>query len=391
MPLTLTVSTPGDPPAESDHSFDVDRVTIGRGGESTLVLPDTKRVVSKEHAAVIRSGPGYDLLDLGSKNLTFLNGEALEAGRAYPLASGDTFTIGDFSLRCVVRADPEVERTMFDGGFINPFLDDAAVLGATLRSMAKTYDLQPTARRDDAIVEAIEAAIAQADEGPGSPVLRLVANTFSGGAPSPAAAPAAPAARSVAGGERVREPMLEAMLRALARALAIPQRFRHEFIGQTIIQGPEASPMFSGDAQALRRHLADDEIDDQEAGRRAERLQEAADTLALHHVALLEGYRASVREGSSNLLQSLDPSVPPEGQPGFLEKVLPFLRKLRAADDAGRRWREQRDEDWAVAERRIFRPAFIKAYLQRAEPDERRAGDTGSAVRRLSRRRDDDD
>ncbi len=386
MPLTLTVSTPGDPPAESDYTFDTDRVTIGRGGESNLVLPDTKRVVSKEHAAVIRSGQGYELLDLGSKNCTFLQGEALEPGRAYPIQSGDTFTIGEFSLTCAVRASPE-EHTMFDGAFVNPFLEDAAVLGATLRSMAKTYDLEPTARRDDAIVEAIQAAIAQADEGPGSPVLRLVATTFGGGAPA-APAPVVAAPR-VAGGVSVREPMLEAMLRALARALAIPQRFRHEFIGQTIVQGPEASPLVGGDAQSLRRHLTDTDVDDEEAARRAERLQEAADTLALHHVALLEGYRASVREGSGNLLQTLDPGAPPPGQGGFLEKVFPFMRRLRAADDASRRWREQREEDWAVAERRIFRPAFIKAYLQRAEPDERRAGDTGSAVRRLGGRRDD--
>ena len=388
MPLTLTVSTPGDSPAESDYTFDTDRVTIGRGGESTLVLPDIKRVISKEHAAVVRSGQGYDLLDLGSKNCTYLHGEALEPGRAYPIQSGDTFTIGEFSLTCAIRASTD-EHTMFDGAFINPFLDDAAVLGATLRSMAKTYDLEPTARRDDAIVEAIQAAIAQADEGPGSPVLRLVATTFGGGAPvTPIPVPVA--ARSAGAGVSMREPMLEAMLRALARALAIPQRFRHEFIGQTIVQGPEASPLVGGDAQSLRRHLTDPDLDEEEAGRRAERLQEAADTLALHHVALLEGYRASVREGSGNLLQALDPAAMPQGQGNFLERIFPFIRRLRAADDTARRWREQREEDWAVAERRIFRPAFIKAYLQRAEPDERRGGDTGSAVRRLAGRRDDE-
>jgi hypothetical protein len=131
------------------------------------------------------------------------------------------------------------------------------------------------------------------------------------------------------------------------------------------------------------------DLDAEEAGRRAERLQEAADTLALHHVALLEGYRASVREGAGHLLQAIDPAVAPEGKGGFMDRIFPFIRRLRAADDAARRWREQRDEDWAVSERRVFRPAFIKAYLQRAEPDERRGGDTGSAVRRLAERERD--
>jgi hypothetical protein len=80
----------------------------------------------------------------------------------------------------------------------------------------------------------------------------------------------------------------------------------------------------------------------------------------------------------------VDPTAEPEDKAGFLARLFPALRRLRAADEAARRWRALREEDWAVAERRVFRPAFIKAYLQRAEPDERRGGDTGSAVRRLA-------
>ncbi|HLA63666.1 MAG TPA: hypothetical protein VK610_04520 [Rhodothermales bacterium] len=271
-----------------------------------------------------------------------------------------------------------VDQTVFGGDFLNPFLDDAAVLAATLRSMAKTYDAEPTARRDDALIDAVRTAGQQANAF-GSPVLRLMGTAFgaASGAPDPAL-PAAPAAPVATASASATDRVVDAMARALARALAIPQRFRHEFIGQTIVQGPDASPLYGGDAQALRQHLLQAGLDPEESERRARNLQEAADTLALHHVALLEGYRASVREGAARLLEAVDPTAEPPQPGGFFSKVFPAFRRLHAADEAARRWRGLREEDWAVAERRVFRPAFIKAYLQRAEPDERRSGDTGS-------------
>ena len=392
MPITLTVISPGDPPTENRYTFQGDRVTIGRGAESTLVLPDPKRVVSKEHAAVVRSATGYDLVDLESKNLTYLHGQPLEPGRPYPLHDGDTFSLGEFSVRCSLHLDApaEADRTVLDGAFVNPFLEDAAVLAATVRSMAKAYEREGTAQRDEAVYEAVRTAALQSGEGDGdSPILRLVGAALAGepvegvrsGTPTPAAALAvapAPAAAPAAGGPSDR--ILEAMLRSLARVLAIPQRFRHEFIGQTVVQGPDVAPLLGGDARTLRRHLLEPAISAEEAERRAQNLQDAADTLALHHVALLDGYRASVRDGADALLDAVDPT--PEGNPeagaGLLGRLLPFYRRAKVGEQAVQKWRELREGDWAVAERRVFRPAFIRAYLPRAEPTDRRGGDTGS-------------
>ncbi|HLF82171.1 MAG TPA: FHA domain-containing protein, partial [Anaerolineales bacterium] len=49
---------------------------IGRGAECGLVIPD--RQVSRVHARIVHSPEGYYLEDLGSKNGTHVNGEAVE-------------------------------------------------------------------------------------------------------------------------------------------------------------------------------------------------------------------------------------------------------------------------------------------------------------------------
>jgi len=41
------------------------------------------------------------------------------------------------------------------------------------------------------------------------------------------------------------------------------------------------------------------------------------------------------------------------------------LAQAKAAETITERCETLRQEDWAVVERRIFRPAFIKAYLAR--------------------------
>lgn len=391
MPITLTVTAPGDPPSENAYAFDADQITIGRGSGSTLVLPDPKRVVSKEHAVLVRTPDGYTLADLGSKNLTYLHGNALPPHQPAPIQSGDVFTIGEFSIRCAIRDNVapasslgDSDRTVFDGAYLNPFLDDAAVLAATLRSMIKAYDQEPVARRDDAVREAIRTAALQSSDSahPESPVLQLVGDTLSGTvSPEPIAAAPSPRPRTAAPAEAVAvDPahrVVDAMTRALAKLLSIPQQFRHEFIGQTIMQDPAVAPFYGGDPRALSRHVLETNLPPEEEERRANDLREAADTLALHHVALLEGYRASVRDGSTLLLEAMNPDADLAQEGGLLQRLFPFYRRLKRAERAAEKWNDLQASDWAAAERRVFRPAFIRAYLQRAESTGRRSGDTG--------------
>jgi DNA-binding winged helix-turn-helix (wHTH) protein len=66
-----------------------DALTIGRGGEADVVLPE--RQISRVHVRVVRHVNGYEVEDLDSKNGTHLNGEPLIG--SHPLRDGDEIQI----------------------------------------------------------------------------------------------------------------------------------------------------------------------------------------------------------------------------------------------------------------------------------------------------------
>jgi len=63
-----------------------DQFVIWRGGECDLVLPE--RQVSREHIRIVRSGEGFFLTDLDSKNGTWVNGKQVKSATV-PLRDGD--------------------------------------------------------------------------------------------------------------------------------------------------------------------------------------------------------------------------------------------------------------------------------------------------------------
>ena len=54
--------------------------------------------VSRRHVRLTRSETGYRAEDLGSVNLTYLNDQRLEAGRAVDLTDGDRIVLGKLGL-----------------------------------------------------------------------------------------------------------------------------------------------------------------------------------------------------------------------------------------------------------------------------------------------------
>ncbi len=91
----LYVTGPG---GGARHLLPEGYVSLGRGGESTIVIDDPR--VSRTHAALI-TGTELTLTDLGSANGTLLAGHRLKPGEAHQVAPGETFFIGDSAL--VVR------------------------------------------------------------------------------------------------------------------------------------------------------------------------------------------------------------------------------------------------------------------------------------------------
>lgn len=83
-----------------------DPVTIGRDPENSLTIEGAD--VSRRHCRIEPDGQGaWRVLDLGSKNGTFLNGKALVGPT--PLHLTDRLTVGDALLTVVAEGDPSLQ------------------------------------------------------------------------------------------------------------------------------------------------------------------------------------------------------------------------------------------------------------------------------------------
>jgi len=66
--------------------------------------------LSRRHAVIRRTEHGYEVLDLGSVNGTWLNDERLLPHKAYPLASGSHFRLGSMRLFVLYRPLSETKQ-----------------------------------------------------------------------------------------------------------------------------------------------------------------------------------------------------------------------------------------------------------------------------------------
>ena len=141
--------------------------------------------------------------------------------------------------------------------------------------------------------------------------------------------------------------------------MSIPGQFRHEFLGHTVLHTPDTAFLFDADVEGLVAHLA--QTDPPERAERHRLMSEAAEAVLHHHQGLLEGYRAAARDGAAALIDALDPDLFGDVAAGGL---LPGARERALLDQVRQRCAYLRTESFAAAERRVYRPAFIQAYLE---------------------------
>ena len=68
--------------------------------------------LSKQHAMIRRADHGYEVIDLSSRNGTWLNEEQLMPGRPYPLASGSQLRLARMRLFVLYRPVLEAKQKM---------------------------------------------------------------------------------------------------------------------------------------------------------------------------------------------------------------------------------------------------------------------------------------
>jgi hypothetical protein len=170
--------------------------------------------------------------------------------------------------------------------------------------------------------------------------------------------------------------VFDALMAFVPRILGLPWRFRHEFIGQTIMHSPDAAALFDGDADGVRRFMLDDTVTEAEFERRLSLLVDAAEDVVMHGIAMVDGYKGAAQEGVARLASEINPAKLEADlrASGRLLDRLPVLLEMRLLGRIRVKLDQLGSDDWTVSERRIYRPAFIKAYLARMTSRHRESG-----------------
>lgn len=110
MPVTLRFQSTGAVPGDgAPIVMRGPSLTIGRGQENDIVLPDPDRLISKNHCAIEDQNGNVVVIDF-STNGTFLNYGKVPLGRVpTPLNDGDVLTLGGYEMIVAIssgRPDP---------------------------------------------------------------------------------------------------------------------------------------------------------------------------------------------------------------------------------------------------------------------------------------------
>lgn len=369
MPVKLQVVKEGADEGEpADYLFEQDRITIGRGSNNDLTLPDQK--VSTEHAEIRSDGGEYLLLDRESKNKTYVDGRRVGEAEPYMLESGDVFRLGDFKIEFAPLFMPSSEQTAFaeEDEDANPFERDVRQLAAALEGLAETYKFVPSDQREEDFAAAVEEhldADVGGEEGVQQVMSVLGAGTASEGATADRAdrQPSASASR-----DEATTAVLDTLFESIARMISIPNHFWREFTGDALVHPPEKEALHGADVDELREHLLGEGVSAGEREERLQHLREAVDSLVTHNMAMLAGYKKSVMAGSKELLQRVNPiDAVEEAEDGDGGMMGGFFGSGGTSEfeRLHEEWKTLYHGEWEEIESELFRPTYVDTYVDR--------------------------
>jgi pSer/pThr/pTyr-binding forkhead associated (FHA) protein len=128
---SITISAEG---VEQKIALEAASVTLGRGLESDVRLKDIK--ASRRHCQIVKTGGGYQCVDLSSGNGTFINGVQI---KQQPLSPGDKIQIGSTTI------------TFHDGGAAASASKASAPAAKTAAATGKTASVSRGATEQVAV------------------------------------------------------------------------------------------------------------------------------------------------------------------------------------------------------------------------------------------------
>lgn len=409
MPFKLIVRlvSQGSEIETFERSYDQELVRIGRREFNDLQLRDPQRLISGAHAEIRQVDRQWKVVDVGSKNGTRLNGEAIASGREYLLNQKDQMGIGDFLIEfcpeAVQEAAPLTPETGEDEAPGSEVADKASKLISELSAIYAAHAGEERARRAAAMVESLRKGLEGLDDVGRQELLFRVESHF----PEPgyleeqllrerltpkSALPSEKEIRQAAyqgllhvarkyfdpeGLPKTKETteqfigrldhVLEMMVDYLSNAVKGRRQFEEEF-------DVEATRIFSWKPNPIKLAEGKKEIGaylldwrKKEGGEKvACELEEVFNDLALHQVGLMAGFRECLK----GLMERLDPrsmEAEVDSKPVKLgplkipRRFLPFGKK--AAWDHFKKTHKELSEEEVKTFETILGPHFAKGYL----------------------------
>ncbi len=157
--VKLKVTQETQPATTQEFLYHQDVITIGSKPDNLLQLPDLqKRVVSRYHAKIARLDVIFQLIDLGSTNGTFLNGEKIERSQPYVIQNGDRLKIGDYVIEFFALLMEPEKPVVAPPNEANPFLNESNEFARALVGIGKKFF---ACAEDSARQENLQAALAE--------------------------------------------------------------------------------------------------------------------------------------------------------------------------------------------------------------------------------------
>jgi len=368
MPVILKVSKETEPQKHNEYSFEKDIILIGRGIKNDLQLQDTKGVVGREHAKIKRQDDSYRIIDLNSMNFTFLNGEKLKAGVEYDLENGDKIKISDFTIQFTAERIEIEQQTIISPEYINPFAKDSQLLAKILHRICNEYDLEESGRKDQILQKTLQKSIGALKLNKASEILANMLHTKKDNAYSPLEKSdldlkAPQTSDSI-------QSLIDILLGHLVKLIQAYRNFRVEFLGETDVQ---AASIYKCSVEELKNFFFDPNKLSQDSLKRIKQIEAISDELMLHQISLLEGYKASVIEGTKLILEKINPDVLKNelakkkltlGRITIPYALFPVLKVFKLVQLFSDAHRELSQEDQSIIETKYFRHKYIKSYYK---------------------------
>jgi len=369
MPLKVIVTNQNEPQLNNKYEFDRETITIGRDVSNSVYLPDDHKIVGREHAKIVLLEEVYQLIDVGSKNFTYLNDKPIQAGKSYSLQSGDQIKCGDFLLAISIiesRQKSDDETVFLPQS--NPFIEDSEALAKILSLLYERYALETVDRRDEALKIALYHSMSKISSNNASKVIASFLNTKNG-------EDDIKEKPSFSESDTANESSLDILLDSVVKMLNGYHEFRTGELGETILTIKKKSSdyidLHNCNSDDVKSFLARGEKSNDELQKRKAFIKKALDDLMRHQIALFKGYKNCVKRGTREFLDLISPATLKKetmqkqftlGPFKLSFRFFPFLFNLKFLQVYTEKHQELINDDESFLERRVYRPGFMEAY-----------------------------